>query len=691
MALALLSGALTASAVDDWANIGRYDAANQSLKTQANTNTRVVFVGNSITDFWISNHPQFFSDNDFIDRGISGQTTYQFLVRFREDVVELNPAAVVINGGINDIAENNYAYNEDRTFGNLVSMAEIANTNGIKVIMASVLPAAQFSWNQSITNIPDKVEALNARIKAYAEEKSYPYIDYYPELVYGSERALNPAYTSDGVHPNAAGYSVMESIALPIIRSVVKLNDDLPDEAYISGAALAEAENLKLNKRGIGQFETYTKLKAGDAFTINANNINYGISDGSLAENKTISVDKSGVYRIKANFVSRTAAVEPVAGIGLFYCADNARKIELTYAGNGTFKGYGDIALRNMSWGYDNRYRLAMDLGNSVQWWGPLDDNEDRDPGTDPQYFYMKETTPSGQWDYKWKFDVSKADENHILNGIEIIVTLNSDTYNHVMNYGVEAPKLNIPSALKVEGEALSEGPSLNMTKIGDTTFELFTTLSAGKSFIVTDGSKNFMSADGEISENGTNSVDKDGIYCLNINFAKGTFDIEQVTKMTVYCCWFGGDLNEGCEYKGNGTWEQTAYWAIDDTRYKFRMDVGGKSQFWGPVNTDEDGMPDGSDSYFYMTRSTPASQWDNKWKLPNELKNCNVKWTVSLNGSQYTHTQADASASILDIEAEDGANYDYYTLQGVKLSQEPTSGLYIRRKSGHSEKVIAK
>lgn len=690
-ALSLACGIATASAASDWAGINRYDNSNTTIKAQANTGTRVVFVGNSITDFWASTHPSFFTDNDFIGRGISGQTTYQFLVRFREDVVELSPAAVIINGGTNDIAENNYAYSEDRTFGNIASMAEIASANGIKVILASVLPASGFNWNPSIKDAADKIASLNARIKAYAESKSYPYIDYYSALVSGSDRALNPAYTNDGVHPTAAGYDVMESIALPVIRSVVKLDANMPETASIYGGAIAEGESTVMHRRGIGSFEIYTKLIGGETFQIEADGRKYGIADGYMAENGAANIEKTGVYRIRANFVSRTASVEQVDGLGLFYCITNSRKIELTYAGNGIFKGYSDITLLNLGWGYDTRYRLAMDLGGSVQWWGPINDNEDGDPRDTEEYFYMKETNPANQWDNKWKFDISKADADHVLKGIEVTVDFNADQYTHSMAYGVEAPAQSVPATLTAQGEALAEGSSFVMTKIDGTTFELFTRLSAGKTFDVTDGTEYYVSDRGELAKGTGNTVDKDGIYCINLNFAKGTFEIGEVSKMTVYCCWFGGDLNQGCEYKGNGVWEQTAYWAIDDFRYKFRMDVGGKSQFWGPVNADEDGTPDGTPEYFHMVRSTPASQWDNKWKVDPALKNHNVKWTVSLNGTQYTHTQADADLSGAEAAVAVGADgeWEYFSVQGVRLEGEPQTGIYIRRKNGISEKIV--
>ena len=102
------------------------------------------YAGNSITEGWVRTHPDFFKTNGYIGRGISGQTSYQFLLRFREDVINLSPALVVINAGTNDVAENTGAYNEDYTFGNIASMAELAKANKIKVILTSVLPAAEF-------------------------------------------------------------------------------------------------------------------------------------------------------------------------------------------------------------------------------------------------------------------------------------------------------------------------------------------------------------------------------------------------------------------------------------------------------------------------------------------------------------------------------------------------------------------
>lgn len=218
---ALLSGGGALNAADDWAQIGRYAEANKKIIENNNPEKcKVVFMGNSITDEWARLHPSFFTENGFVGRGISGQTTYQFLLRFRDDVINLHPEAVIINGGTNDIAENNYAYDEDRTFGNIVSMAEMANANGIKVILSTLPPAANIYWKPTIKNVPEKIRRMNERLKNYAEEKGYGFIDYFTPLA-APDGSLKKELTKDGIHPLPSGYDVMEVAALEIINPIL--------------------------------------------------------------------------------------------------------------------------------------------------------------------------------------------------------------------------------------------------------------------------------------------------------------------------------------------------------------------------------------------------------------------------------------------------------------------------------------
>lgn len=205
----------------DWANLNRYAKANEELPAPAKKEKRVIFMGNSITEGWVSNRPEFFTDNNYIGRGISGQTSYQFVVRFREDVINLQPKLVIINAGTNDVAENTGPYNEDITFGNIVSMVELAQANKIKVILTSVLPASEFGWNKGITDAANRIAGLNARIESYAKAHKIPYVDYYKKMVNGPKRSLNPAYTKDGVHPTKEGYAVMEALIKPVIEKTL--------------------------------------------------------------------------------------------------------------------------------------------------------------------------------------------------------------------------------------------------------------------------------------------------------------------------------------------------------------------------------------------------------------------------------------------------------------------------------------
>lgn len=196
----------------DFGGLKRYAKENQELPQPGKKEKRVVFMGNSITEGWVQQHPSFFTGNGYIGRGISGQTSCQFLLRFRQDVINLRPKLVVINAGTNDVAENTGPYDENRTFGNIVSMVELARANKIKVILTSTLPAAAFGWNPRTKDAAEKIAALNRRIARYAKEHKIPYVDYYREMVTGENRALNPRYSKDGVHPNREGYAVMEKL-----------------------------------------------------------------------------------------------------------------------------------------------------------------------------------------------------------------------------------------------------------------------------------------------------------------------------------------------------------------------------------------------------------------------------------------------------------------------------------------------
>src|SRR5579871_4335977 len=196
---------------NDWADLKRYHDQDATLGAPAADENRVVFMGDSITDGWIRLVPSFFQGRTYLDRGISGQTTPQMLVRFRQDVINLHPRVVVILAGVNDIAGNTGPTTPELIQDNLISMVDLATANGIKVVLASITPADDFPWNPG-TKPASKIAAMNVWIKDYAAKHALVYLDYYSAMA-DENGAMKREFTGDGVHPNAAGYGVMGPIA----------------------------------------------------------------------------------------------------------------------------------------------------------------------------------------------------------------------------------------------------------------------------------------------------------------------------------------------------------------------------------------------------------------------------------------------------------------------------------------------
>jgi lysophospholipase L1-like esterase len=206
----------------DFGDLGRFRDADAALGAPAAGEARVVFMGDSITQGWKLDES--FPGKAYVNRGISGETTPQMLVRFRQDVIDLQPKVVVILGGTNDVAGNTGPMTLEQTEGNLASMADLAQANGIRVVLCSVLPAFDFPWNPGLEPAP-KIAILNAWIRGYAAAKGYVYVDYYAAMK--DERGGLPAALSkDGVHPLAAGYAVMTPLAEAGIEKAMGKNRD---------------------------------------------------------------------------------------------------------------------------------------------------------------------------------------------------------------------------------------------------------------------------------------------------------------------------------------------------------------------------------------------------------------------------------------------------------------------------------
>jgi lysophospholipase L1-like esterase len=193
-----------------WSNLTKYHSDNLKLPAPAPGEKRVIFFGDSITDNWRGDH--FFPGKPYLNRGISGQTTAQMLLRYREDVIRLHPAVVLILAGTNDIAQNQGPVPLQAIEDNLQSMAELSRVNHIRPILCSVLPANVYPWRSSI-HPADEIAVLNQWLQDYCAKKGLVYLNYFPALVDPGTRGMKKELTLDGVHPNPAGYAVMSPLA----------------------------------------------------------------------------------------------------------------------------------------------------------------------------------------------------------------------------------------------------------------------------------------------------------------------------------------------------------------------------------------------------------------------------------------------------------------------------------------------
>jgi len=204
----------------DWANLGYYEKRNRELGFPDENEKRIVFMGDSITEEWGNLYPEFFSGNYYINRGIGGQTTPQMLIRFKPDAIDLNPHAIIILAGTNDIAGNTGPSTVKMITDNIFSMAELAIAYEIKVVLSSILPVYQYPWVDDVLDPPSSIDSINSKIKEYVENKGLVYLDYYSSMV-DDRKGLKLDFTGDGVHPNEAGYRVMSAIAGEIISQVL--------------------------------------------------------------------------------------------------------------------------------------------------------------------------------------------------------------------------------------------------------------------------------------------------------------------------------------------------------------------------------------------------------------------------------------------------------------------------------------
>ena len=205
--------------LQDWPYLKKYEKENANLPILESGQKRIVFMGDSITEFWSDLCPEFFAGKPYVNRGISGQTTPQMLIRFRADVIALKPSVVVLLAGANDIAGNTGPSTLEMILNNIISITELSKANQIEVILCSLLPAYDFPWKTG--SFPaEKMETFNTMLKKYADANEILYLDYYSAMV-DERKGLKAAYADDGVHPNKAGYEVMGPIVEKGIEKII--------------------------------------------------------------------------------------------------------------------------------------------------------------------------------------------------------------------------------------------------------------------------------------------------------------------------------------------------------------------------------------------------------------------------------------------------------------------------------------
>ncbi len=310
-------------------NIDRFRSANEALGPPAVGEKRVVFMGNSITEAWPVHSPGFFSSGEYIARGVSGQTSPQMLLRFKTDVVALQPQAVVILAGTNDIAQNTGYTPNEIVLENIEAMAEIASYHKIKVILASVLPASDFPWKPGL-NPAAKIKDLNQMIQGYAEQEGFLYVDYYSALVDDSGGLKVPDYTSadDLVHPNQAGYAVMETLI---------------EEAIEQALSASDAEGLSLNSI----FSDHMVLQRNDEVALwgtadPAEEVTISASWGAVTtasadqdgewKGKLKTPQAGGPYSIEISTATKSTAIEDIL-IGEVWLASGQSNMQMPLKG----------------------------------------------------------------------------------------------------------------------------------------------------------------------------------------------------------------------------------------------------------------------------------------------------------------------------------------------------------------------
>lgn len=204
----------------DWPNLNKYREDNKKLVDTENEGDRIVLIGDSITEGWSNFDSGFFTKNNLVNRGISGQTSPQMLIRFKQDAIHLEPKLIVINAGTNDIAANTGPSSPEMIIDNITSMAEIAIRHSINVALSTILPVEKYEWNKNVDDAPERISKVNTALNDYCASNNLVFINYYSAMV-NDRKGLKSAYGNDGVHPTKEGYDVMAFVLRNTIPGLI--------------------------------------------------------------------------------------------------------------------------------------------------------------------------------------------------------------------------------------------------------------------------------------------------------------------------------------------------------------------------------------------------------------------------------------------------------------------------------------
>lgn len=453
-----------------------------------------------------------------------------------------------------------------------------------------------------------------------------------------------------------------------------------PSTVFVSGDGLAESAPVECTKLSENNFQAYARLYADQSIVV---------KDGNGAEcelNGNKNGNVNGVYRINIDFGNNSIELKQITYFAMKHCWTGT-EFPMNYVGEGTWAGPFTWANLNPR---DNRYKFVVRYprdNDDSYIYGPVNDANDAEPDGTAEYYYMHDTgkkASDNQWDPKWKLAAQYINDNQYL----VTATLRGAGLTHSFSEIGE-----IPGTLTAGGSALTEHAYVSMNKIDDFTFEVFTKLKAGE-LTLSDGTNEYVIVNNDkiAKEAGSTEIAKDGVYCINVNFASGAASVKEVNAIRFYHLTSFNFVGESLEYKGDGQWSGNVDIPNADDRYRLEMYLDGDIQHWGAKNHTGQRPSNTSlgEAYFHLKR-VPWTFWQNEFKFEDSQKGKPQTLNVYLNHPTYTHSFGEfVSTGIEDVTVDENAPVEYYNLQGIRVAN-PENGIFIRRQGNKTSKVLVK